>query len=336
MVITCASCLTKFNLSDSQIPSKGVKVRCSRCQHVFYVVPPPETKEEVMEDFQSFAKFHEDLMVPGEAPAKGPVQAKKEEFTPTPSKEEEGPPPMPKSQEPAPKLQEAPAPETEPEPFLFGEKTSEEMEREEIFPEKGERVEPRPPLAKEKARRREKRGFSPLLAIVVFLLILIFGLFYLWTELQSGGKISPYLSAPLQKVEELWGKVWGTEKEGLNVGDLTGYEEKVGDTPLFIIEGKVSNQSRYVKKQIKVKVVLFDQDKVKMAEKEAICGRILSRQELKGQPPAFFKGEMIVKPQNETEAVVFAGKIVPFMVIFRDPMSQAREFKVEIIEAPNQ
>ena len=72
MIITCASCLTKFNLDDSRIPSKGVKVRCSRCQHVFYVVPPAETKEEVMEGFQSFARYHEDLMVPGEEPTQAP------------------------------------------------------------------------------------------------------------------------------------------------------------------------------------------------------------------------------------------------------------------------
>lgn len=160
MVITCASCLTKFNLNDSQIPPKGVKVRCSRCRHVFYVVPPPETKEEVMEGFQSFAKFHEDLMVPGETAAKGPVQAKEEEVAPPPSKGEEEPAPKPK-----PKPQEAPTPEKEEEPFLFREKTPKEMEREEIFPGEGEKVESKPSLPKEKARKERKRDsppFSPL------------------------------------------------------------------------------------------------------------------------------------------------------------------------------
>ena len=78
MIITCASCLTKFNLDDSRISQKGIKVRCSRCHHVFYVVPPPETKEEVMEDFESFAKFHEDLMVPGEEAKKRPSQEEEE------------------------------------------------------------------------------------------------------------------------------------------------------------------------------------------------------------------------------------------------------------------
>jgi len=29
------------------------------------------------------------------------------------------------------------------------------------------------------------------------------------------------------------------------------------------------------------------------------------------------------------------GKATPFMVIFKDPPSEAKEFKVEIVEAPN-
>jgi predicted Zn finger-like uncharacterized protein len=329
MVITCASCLTKFNLDDSYITSKGVKVRCSRCKHVFYVVPPPETKEEVMENFESFAKYHEDLMVPGEAPAKGPVQ---EKVSPPPPKREEEQPQKPKPlEETAPEKEK----EKEEEALLFGDKTAKAVEKEEVFYEGGEKVEAKSPPSKEKARRRERRGPSPFLAILIILLLLVFGLFYLWTEVGSGGKLSPYLETPIKKIETLWQKVWGTEREGLQVGDLTGYEEKVGDASIFVIEGKVSNQSRFTKKHIKVKVVLFDQDKVKMAEKEAVCGLTLSRQDLKGQPPAFFKGEMVVRPQTEKEGIVSAGKISSFMVIFRDPLNQAREFKVEIIEAPN-
>src|SRR4030042_5596922 len=63
MIIICASCLTKYELDDSRISEKGAKVRCSRCKHVFYVALPPETKEEVTENFESFAKYHEELIV---------------------------------------------------------------------------------------------------------------------------------------------------------------------------------------------------------------------------------------------------------------------------------
>jgi hypothetical protein len=44
---------------------------------------------------------------------------------------------------------------------------------------------------------------------------------------------------------------------------------------------------------------------------------------------------MIIIPQDEKERVVPSGKVAPFMVIFRDPLNQAKEFKVEIMEAPN-
>src|SRR4030042_6136470 len=79
MFVTCASCLTKFNLDDSRIPAKGVKVRCSRCKHTFYVVLPPETKEEVIEDAESFAKYHEDLVESGEGKKEAPPEVKAEE-----------------------------------------------------------------------------------------------------------------------------------------------------------------------------------------------------------------------------------------------------------------
>jgi predicted Zn finger-like uncharacterized protein len=333
MIITCASCLTKFNLDDSRISQKGVKVRCSRCHHVFYVVPPPETKEEVMENFESFAKYHEDLMVPGEEAKRKPGQ-EKEEREPLPAREEEETPPERPSEKP--KVPEPPAPEKEEEAFFFEEKTPGGVEKkDEGFSEAEEGAEVKPSRPKEKALKRERRRISPFVAVFVVLLLLIFGLFYLWTEIGSGGRLSPFLEAPMKKVKEAWNKVWGTEKEGLDIGDLTGYEERVGEMSLFVIEGKVSNQSPFTKKQIKVKVIILDQDRVKIAEKEAVCGRVLSRQELKSQLPAFFKGEMIIKPQDEKERIVPSGKVAPFMVIFRDPLNQAKEFKVEIMEAPN-
>jgi predicted Zn finger-like uncharacterized protein len=318
MIITCASCLTKFNLDDSRIPPKGVKVRCSRCHHVFYVVPPPETKEEVMEDFESFAKFHEDLIMPGEESALKPGREEERKEPLSPQKEEEEP-----LQKPMPPKAEAL--EQEEDALLFQEKGLKEREETEVKP-----AEPKEPV-----RRKERRGPALLFAVLFVLLLLAFGLFYLWTEMGSGGKLSPYFETPGQKIKQVLNKIWGTEKGGLTIDDLTGYEEKVGDMSLFIIEGRVSNQSRFTKKQIKVKVLIFDQDRIKLAEKEAICGRILSRQELKSQPPAFFKGEMVIKPQAEKEMVVSSGKVAPFMVVFQDPLSRAKEFKVEIIEAPN-
>lgn len=37
MIITCEKCDTRFQLDDARIPDDGVKVRCSRCKHAFFV-----------------------------------------------------------------------------------------------------------------------------------------------------------------------------------------------------------------------------------------------------------------------------------------------------------
>ena len=66
-----------------------------------------------------------------------------------------------------------------------------------------------------------------------------------------------------------------------------------------------------------------------------ICGRTLSREELKNLPEAFFKGEMVIRPKTDKDMITPPGKTIPFMVIFKNLSAQAKEFQVEIIEAPN-
>ncbi len=322
MIITCASCLTKFSLDDSRISAGGVKVRCSRCKHVFYVVPPPETKEEIIENLESFAKYHEDLMGPGEKKVEAAPDAKLREEEEAPEKEEEG--------------EEA---------FLFTEKAPTEEGEKSVSSEKLENLFAEEPVRQERREgkpsrpmsmmRVERRGPLRFLALLIVLMLLIFGIFYLWSELSSGGRLSPYIEYPVKKSSELWNQIWGTEGEDLVVGDLSGYDEKIGDVPLFVIEGKVKNQSKFTKKYIKIKIVIFDQDKLKVAEKEAICGRTIGRGELNQQPVKFFEEEMVVKPQTKEEMVTPPGKAAPFMVIFKDLPSQAKDFKYEIVEAPN-
>jgi len=328
MIITCASCLTKFNLDDSRISAEGVKVRCSRCKHVFFVVPPPETKEEIIENFESFAKFHEDLMEPGEI--KGEVspesKVKKEVVLP-----EEG-------EEAFPFFEKAPKEKAEqwaPPREMERQASLEEIEKlPSEKPIREERVEGRPSGPK-MMMHPERRGPFRFLALLIVLMLLIFGIFYLWSELSSGGRLSPYLEYPVKKITELWNQIWGVEEGDLIVGDLSGYQEKIGEVPLFIIEGKVKNQSKFTKKYIKIGVVIFDEDKLKVAEKEAICGRVIARGELKKQPEEFFKGDMVIKPETEQEMITPSGKATPFMVIFKDLPTRAKDFEPKILEAPN-
>jgi predicted Zn finger-like uncharacterized protein len=310
MIVTCASCLTKFNLDDSKILDKGAKVRCSRCQHIFYVTRPPETKEEIIEDLESFAKYHEELMEPGQKEMKIPAPLEVEKRGVIPEEEEET--------------------------TLFSERIPTEKE-EQVFPgelEVKERAEIKVSKPKRMVRK-ERRGPSLLFVILVILILLVFGFFYLWTESGTSGAPYPLLEYPIQKITSLWQQIWGSEKEGLIVRDLNRYEEQIGEVPLFVIEGKVDNQSRVIKKHIKIKVAIFDQKKAKLAEKETVCGRIISREELKNLPEAFFKGEMVIRPKTEKDMITPPGKTVPFMVIFKNLSTQAKEFQVEIIESPN-
>ena len=39
MVIACDHCNTRFHVDDERIPEAGVRVRCSRCRHAFFVRP---------------------------------------------------------------------------------------------------------------------------------------------------------------------------------------------------------------------------------------------------------------------------------------------------------
>lgn len=47
MIIQCEECSTRFRLADEKVKPSGTKVRCSKCRHIFTVMPPaPEPPDE--------------------------------------------------------------------------------------------------------------------------------------------------------------------------------------------------------------------------------------------------------------------------------------------------
>ena len=46
MVVTCHACQTKFRVDDAKIGTRGVKVRCSKCQTMIIVKPEAQTMED--------------------------------------------------------------------------------------------------------------------------------------------------------------------------------------------------------------------------------------------------------------------------------------------------
>ncbi len=319
MIVTCASCMTKFSLDESKLPAKGAKVRCSRCQHVFVVVPPTEPKEEEStEDFESFIKSQKGIGEPGpKEPEIPPSQRGGKEGIGFPGEDEEMGFP---GEEEALFAEKAPAKKAAPvTPF-----EPEVEEREEAKPVRPKRM-----------VKREKKRLPLFFLLTIFMVLLVLGGFYLWREFGSKGKFTISLEDPVQTIIALWDQVRGVKQEGLVVGDLNRYDEKIGEFFVSVIEGKVRNQSRFARKYIKIRVVIFDQHKYKITEKETICGLNLGLEGLKSLPPEFFKGEMLIQPTQAQEMVVPTGRDAPFMVVFKDLSSQAKEFKVEISDAPN-
>ena len=60
MIVTCDACKTNFTVDESRIPPEGIKVRCSKCKHVFLV--KKEAPEDFLSELDDFEKFHTDQM----------------------------------------------------------------------------------------------------------------------------------------------------------------------------------------------------------------------------------------------------------------------------------
>ncbi|MBI5328748.1 MAG: zinc-ribbon domain-containing protein [Deltaproteobacteria bacterium] len=54
MIIQCDACKTKFRLDDSKVTAKGVKVRCTKCQNIFVVMPTPGPEEAAPKQEEAF------------------------------------------------------------------------------------------------------------------------------------------------------------------------------------------------------------------------------------------------------------------------------------------
>jgi len=63
VVIACKHCNTRFQLDDARVPDVGVRVRCSRCKHAFFVAPPGGA-EEALHAAAADAAAHEESSAP--------------------------------------------------------------------------------------------------------------------------------------------------------------------------------------------------------------------------------------------------------------------------------
>jgi predicted Zn finger-like uncharacterized protein len=55
VIVTCERCETEFQLDDARVPMSGARVRCSRCKHAFFVLPPAATRDQAIDQAASAA-----------------------------------------------------------------------------------------------------------------------------------------------------------------------------------------------------------------------------------------------------------------------------------------
>ncbi len=49
MVVECGKCGTRFKLDASRLPDEGIRVRCSRCKHAFFLQNPASSPEQAID-----------------------------------------------------------------------------------------------------------------------------------------------------------------------------------------------------------------------------------------------------------------------------------------------
>jgi predicted Zn finger-like uncharacterized protein len=78
MVIECAECNTRFRLADEKLKPGGTKVRCSKCKHIFTVLPPEpdslETPTAISSPPQPEPSSRDDFSKPGMTSSSAPAE----------------------------------------------------------------------------------------------------------------------------------------------------------------------------------------------------------------------------------------------------------------------
>ena len=350
MIVQCERCQTKYNIEDSKITPRGVRVRCAKCKHVFAAKPPqapppppPTEGEDFLQDFESFEKFHKDLMeTPGPetgdtsglqtAPPTGeesPFERGEFDFSP----QDTGA--VPPSE--GPSMAEFPTEEW-PGPSPDGQRQTEFMEEEMETPtfdmrglEEKEYFERPPAIPK-------KRKTSWTFVVIGILIVVALGGYYLWSErgmeLSLPGNIPSLLKSIPEKLQSIVDDIRGIERGSLTFSDLEGYKDTIGEVPVFVITGKILNETNKTKKHVRIRAILLNDKNKVLDEKQTLCGRSFTKEDLKNLPPRFARRDFRIRPVPDQMRVA-PRTSVPFIVIFPNMPPEANEFQVEIVDAPN-
>ncbi|MBN1956707.1 MAG: zinc-ribbon domain-containing protein [Desulfuromonadales bacterium] len=346
MIIVCPECSTKFNVKAERIPDGGSRVRCARCQHVFYV----EKSEELQPAEAVF-----EASPPVDQPEEQPLHANAEEAPLSGTEDSDF------SYE---NFQHLDSPKADDEDFAFdaqpddedfsfsatpeetlspiekvfaAEDPEQELEHDDQDSAEADSVaaafapeQPEDTPSKPLSTHAETKKSSPLASIIRILLVLILALLVI-------GGVLVYMNGPdqlNQTIQQLLGQQ--TERPvqtgQISLDNLEGkfiQNELAGE--LFLIRGEAINNYSEPRAAIQVKGVIFDPNGKPLLQKTVFCGNPISEEDL--QARSFEELEKIMGNQfgqNLSNMKVNQGQTIPFDIVFKDLPKNLSEFSVKV------
>ncbi len=308
MIIQCEKCNTKYNFDESLIEGKGVRVRCTRCQNVFFQENPSAGIPPI-----------DDVVEPEQAPTE-PEQ--------TPTEPEQAPVEEKKGVEDLAKTLKELGVETDDHaPDRWEAETFDTVDEENEFGD----ISPN-----SKVKKKKKRILSRV--IVYLLLFILLGGVYAWFFPKERQAFFDTIKAyvPIEKLLDMKKGKKDVEviKEAINFTEVKERVVKnwiIGD--ILIIEGTAVNNNKFNVSAILVKGKILDKAGTTLAEKASYCNNILTDEELRNLTEKEIYRELD-NPTGRNLAnanIPYQGK-APFMIVFTNPSKEAGEFIVELAD----
>jgi predicted Zn finger-like uncharacterized protein len=347
MIVKCDQCQTRFKIPDEKVTEKGVKVRCTKCQHTFKVnrradsvlepTPPPSTPPRI--DTDPFGRFDEsggsdagiELTRPGVF-VEG-IEASRRGIFDMPTRVSRVPDPP------------AAAPEADPDPF--GSFTASEASASlladlppppvEEQPEEPARrsarsTPPAPPPTPDPARGSEtaRSGAGKKLVGIGLNLglasILLVGILFLGTIYLNGGDTSALSFHPLQALFAGPGDLVAEEVSN-------GLYDTLGDKPVFYVRGEVENRGKHPAR-VQVDVEILD-GSLSVSRAQGIAGAAPTPEQLHQVRTAGDASSLGAR-LAEGAVSIAPGQRAPFFVVFYEYPPELSDYrlKLSLREAP--
>jgi predicted Zn finger-like uncharacterized protein len=132
-------------------------------------------------------------------------------------------------------------------------------------------------------------------------------------------------------------------QKGLRAGSALGFRNLEGqetitrDTRVFVVNGMVVNQSTRPRKYVMLKAKLLDREGTIFAESGCLAGLAVSKEEVQQTEKVELVKKLADYRSSNIQNFVLEGKReLPFTIVFFDvdPPGKAKEFTVEVYEAP--